>query len=189
AAWLGRLRLRGWAYGRGGGDDPRAGDYQARSPGELALIEAVSREMTESPDSTCLGSAGPHARHSPWSGARAPDVPGETVAATEGGSARYELLQEVGQGGIGVVFRGCDRLLGRELAVKVLREDYWDHPDARRRFIEEARVGSQLQHPAIVPVYELGWFSDRRPYFTMKLVKGHTLAALLRDRNNAGQDL
>jgi eukaryotic-like serine/threonine-protein kinase len=189
SALLRQLLLLDWDYRRRAGDDPRAGDYQVRFPGELALIEAVSREMTESPDSTCLGSAGPHARHSPCSGARAPDVPGEAVAATEGGSARYELLQELGQGGIGVVFRGCDRLLGRELAVKVLREDYWDHPDARRRFIEEARVGSQLQHPAIVPVYELGWFSDRRPYFTMKLVEGHTLAALLRDRNDAGQDL
>ena len=136
SALLRQLLLLDWDYRRRAGDDPRAGDYQVRFPGELALIEAVSREMTESPDSTCLGSAGPHARHSPWSGARAPDVPGETVAATEGGSARYELLQEVGQGGIGVVFRGCDRLLGRELAVKVLREDYWDHPDARRRFIE-----------------------------------------------------
>ena len=41
---------------------------------------------------------------------------------------------------------------------------YRDRPDARRRFVAEARVGSRLQHPAIVPVYELGWFDDRRPY-------------------------
>ena len=51
-----------------------------------------------------------------------------------------------------------------------------------RRFVEEAQIGGQLQHPGVVPVYELGTFGDRRPYFTMKLVKGQTLAALLKDR-------
>jgi serine/threonine-protein kinase len=87
-----------------------------------------------------------------------------------------------------VVYRGRDRHLGRELAIKVLRDDYRDRPEARRRFIAEARVGSQLQHPAIVPVYEQGQFADGRPYFTMKLVEGHTLAALLRDRADPGHD-
>src|SRR5262249_36653098 len=58
-----------------------------------------------------------------------------------------------------------------------------------RRFTEEARVGSRLQHPAIVPVYELGWFDDSRPYLTMKLVEGHTLSALLRNRHDPSQDL
>ena len=109
-------------------------------------------------------------------------LPEEAVS----GSARYELLQEVGHGGAGVVFRGRDRLLGRELAVKVLRDVHRRTPEIYRRFIEEARVGSRLQHPAIVPVYELGWFDDRRPYFTMKLVEGRTLAALLKDRSDPG---
>ena len=54
-----------------------------------------------------------------------------------------------------------------------------DKPELVRRFVEEAQIGGQLQHPGIVPVYELGTFADRRPYFTMKLVKGRTLAALL----------
>src|SRR5206468_3851941 len=64
-----------------------------------------------------------------------------------------------------------------------------DRADARRRFFTEARVGSQLQHPAIVPVYEVGRSGDGRPLFTMKLVEGRTLAALLRDRVDPGQDL
>ena len=54
-----------------------------------------------------------------------------------------------------------------------------DDPELVRRFVEEAQIGGQLQHPGIVPVYELGTFGDRRPFFTMKLVKGRTLAALL----------
>src|SRR6476660_3309321 len=51
-----------------------------------------------------------------------------------------------------------------------------------------ARIGSRLQHPAIVPVHELGWFADGRPYFTMKLVEGDTFAALLRGRPDPGHD-
>ncbi len=53
-----------------------------------------------------------------------------------------------------------------------------------QRFIEEAQIGGQLQHPGIAPVYELGQFADQRPYFTMKLVKGKTLAALLEARED-----
>ena len=60
-------------------------------------------------------------------------------------------------------------------------------PDLVRRFVEEAQIGGQLQHPGIVPVYELGTFADRRPFFTMKLVKGRTLAALLAERPIAGR--
>src|SRR5439155_12137203 len=55
-------------------------------------------------------------------------------------------------------------------------------------FLEEAQISGQLQHPGIVPVYELGAFADQRPYFTMKLVKGQTLATLLAQRGEPGQD-
>ena len=64
-----------------------------------------------------------------------------------------------------------------------------DKPELVRRFVEEAQIGGQLQHPGIVPVYELGAFADRRPYFTMKLVKGRTLAALLAERQSPAHDL
>ena len=74
-----------------------------------------------------------------------------------------------------------------ELAVKVLLESNQNHPAVVRRFIEEAQIGGQLQHPGIVPVYELGAFADRRPYFAMKLVKGQTLSALLAERCVSGQ--
>ena len=89
---------------------------------------------------------------------------------------RYELFGEIARGGMGAVLRGRDPDLGRDLAVKVLLESHEDKPEMVRRFVEEAQIGGQLQHPGIVPVYELGAFADRRPYFTMKLVKGRTLA-------------
>ena len=56
------------------------------------------------------------------------------------------------------------------------------NPELVRRFVEEAQIGGQLQHPGIVPVYELGTFPDRRPFFAMKLVKGRTLADCSADR-------
>ncbi len=102
---------------------------------------------------------------------------------------RYQLLGEIGHGGMGAVFKGRDPDLGRDLAVKVLLEEHQNVPDLVRRFIEEAQIGGQLQHPGIVPVYELGSFSDRRPYFTMRLVKGHTLATLMKERAGPAHDL
>ena len=62
-------------------------------------------------------------------------------------------------------------------------------PSMVRRFVEEAQIGGQLQHPGVVPVYELGTFGDARPYFAMKLVKGRTLAALLAERQGPADDL
>ncbi len=90
---------------------------------------------------------------------------------------------------MGAVLKGRDPDLGRDLAVKVLLEGHRGNPDLLRRFVEEAQIGGQLQHPGIVPVYELGTFADSRPYFTMKLVKGRTLAALLKDRPSPADDL
>ena len=101
---------------------------------------------------------------------------------------RYQFLGEVARGGMGAVLKGRDTDLGRDLAVKVLLEKHRDNPGLIRRFIEEAQIGGQLQHPGIVPVYELGCFDDRRPFFTMKLVKGHTLAALLEARRDPAHD-
>jgi serine/threonine-protein kinase len=101
---------------------------------------------------------------------------------------RHELLGEIGHGGMGIVHRGRDLDLDRELVVKVLRVQHQDNPDLRRRFLEEARIGGQLQHPGVVPVYAVGRFPDRRPYFTMKLVRGQTLAELLAGRSEPEQD-
>ena len=102
---------------------------------------------------------------------------------------RYQLFGEIARGGMGAVLKGRDADLGRDLAVKVLLEEHRDKPELTRRFVEEAQIGGQLQHPGIVPVYELGTFADRRPYFTMKLVKGRTLAALLSQRKDPRDDL
>jgi tetratricopeptide (TPR) repeat protein len=105
-----------------------------------------------------------------------------------GPTGRYQLHGEIARGGMGVVVRGRDVDLGRDLALKVLLGRHQKRPEMIERFVEEAQIGGQLQHPGIVPVYELGHFPGGRPYFTMKLVKGKTLAALLAARKDPGED-
>jgi serine/threonine-protein kinase len=100
---------------------------------------------------------------------------------------RYQLQGEIARGGMGAVLRGRDVDLGRDMAIKVLLKKHAHRPEVLRRFIEEAQIGGQLQHPGVVPVYDIGRFGDR-PFFTMKLVKGHTLAALLGERAEPGAD-
>ena len=87
-------------------------------------------------------------------------------------SIRYRIDGEIARGGMGAVLKGRDPDLDRDVALKVLLEDHRDNPEMICRFVEEAQIGGQLQHPGIVPIYELGTFADRRPFFSMKLVKG-----------------
>jgi hypothetical protein len=96
--------------------------------------------------------------------------------------SRYQLRGEIARGGMGAILKGRDTDLGRDIALKVLLDVHKDKPDVNQRFIEEARIGGQLQHPGIVPVYELGRFADGRPFISMKLVKGQTLSSLLAER-------
>ncbi len=102
--------------------------------------------------------------------------------------ARLQLLGELARGGMGAIIKGRDSDLGRDLAVKVLLEQHRENPDLIRRFVEEAQISGQLQHPGVVPVYELGTLADHRPYFAMKLVKGRTLAVLLEERAGPAED-
>lgn len=87
----------------------------------------------------------------------------------------------LGEGGVGAVHKGHGTDLGRDVAMKFLHERYANEPTILHRFVEEAQIGGQLQHPGIVPVYELG-ISAGRPFFTMKIVKGETLARKLSGR-------
>jgi serine/threonine protein kinase len=102
--------------------------------------------------------------------------------------ARLELLEEIARGGMGAILRGRDVDFGRDVAVKVLLEDHRGRPELAQRFLEEARIAGRLQHPGVVPVYALGRMPDGRPYFTMKLIKGRTLTALLAERKDPSSD-
>lgn len=101
--------------------------------------------------------------------ADAPDLPGD----------RYEVLERVARGGMGVVWRAHDRELARDVAVKVL-----DHPGpddaARARMLREARILARLEHPGIVPVHDAGTLPDGRTWYAMKLVAGTRLDEVAR---------
>jgi serine/threonine-protein kinase len=101
---------------------------------------------------------------------------------------RYRITGEIATGGVGSVFRAHDVDLGRDVAFKVLRDRHAGNADMIRRFLEEAQIGGQLQHPGIVSVHEMGLLAAARPYFTMKLVKGRTLASLLRERKDPTEE-
>src|SRR4051794_26966363 len=88
---------------------------------------------------------------------------------------RYAVVRLHAEGGLGQVFVAVDRDLNREVALKLIRPDRAVVPGSRRRFLKEAQVTGQLEHPNIVPVYELSRRGDGQPFYTMRLVRGQTL--------------
>jgi serine/threonine-protein kinase len=106
------------------------------------------------------------------------------VVAAEGdglelSGPRYAQKGLLGRGGMGEVFLCSDAVIGRQVAMKQILRGVDGEPDAHRRFLREARIQGQLEHPAIVPVYELSRGEDGRTYFTMKRVKGESLLEVL----------
>src|SRR5262245_38189725 len=117
-----------------------------------------------------------------------PTAPRSREGALPAQVGRYRVEGEIGRGGMGVVLRAHDPAFNRTLAVKVLlgRDD---RPDLARRFLEEAQVMGQLQHPGIPPVHDIGELPDGRPFFAMKLIKGRTLDDLLKERPDPTHEL
>ena len=93
----------------------------------------------------------------------------------------YELLECLGAGGTGVVYRARQKSLDREVAIKLLSAGPWASPDFIGRFQREAQSAARLQHPNIVAIYEIG-SCDELNYFSMALVHGPNLAQLLAER-------
>ena len=93
-------------------------------------------------------------------------------------AGEYELIEELAHGGMGVVYRARHRRLGRDAAVKMILGGRFSSAAARRRFTVEAEAAARLDHPAIVPVYEIGEEAGET-YFAMKLIEGESLAKAL----------
>jgi serine/threonine protein kinase len=100
---------------------------------------------------------------------------------------RYEIRKRLGEGGMGEVRLCRDRMIGREVAMKVVLPSMTGRGEIQARFVREARVQGQLEHPAIVPVHDFGVDSDGNAFFTMKRVRGVTLEDIL-DRLRRGDE-
>ena len=99
---------------------------------------------------------------------------------------RYRIVDLLGQGAMGVVYRGRDESLDRDVAVKVIRGESLDD-DSRAQFLKEARAAARLQHPGIVTVYELGEEMGM-PFLAMELLEGQDLQRALREGKLAGPE-
>jgi sugar lactone lactonase YvrE len=124
----------------------------------------------------------------------APAATGTTsrAALTREEPGRYDRKQELGRGGMGRVLVAVDRHLGREVALKELLA--MAHGDGASsagvaRFVREARVTGQLEHPSIVPVHELGQRADGTIYYTMKRIRGRSLASVLDEARSIDERL
>ncbi len=92
---------------------------------------------------------------------------------------KYRIEQLLGRGGMGAVYRARDVRLDRLVALKVVRAELLNDPEARHRFRREAQIVARLQHPSIVAVYDYGTFPDGGAYLVMELIRGEDLRHVL----------
>jgi serine/threonine protein kinase len=98
---------------------------------------------------------------------------------------RYHVIERIGRGGMGVVYRARDEAVGREVALKVLMADVEDDPDIRTRFYREAEAAARLSHPNIITIFDVGEDGERF-YIVMELLRGATLKDFLKQGEGAG---
>jgi serine/threonine protein kinase len=94
----------------------------------------------------------------------------------------YQVEMPLGEGGMGVVYRATHKVLGKGVAIKVLKDDLVDDEKHAARLLEEARNVARLKHPNIADVYDFGRTPDGHPYFVMELLEGLPLDRLIDDR-------
>jgi len=142
----------------------------------LSVLETLRRRDAEYPNvSTRIEALKKRANEEATTGALS------TTGALFGEGSRYEILAELGRGGMGVVSRARDLRLGRVVALKRLPDNLRNHPKAVQLFLREARSAAALNHPNIVTIYDAGQ-EDGILYITMELLEGTPLQEILKSR-------
>ncbi len=163
---------------------------RSRNPGESnGTNPSAPEKPLEDPEATLpdddpvrarwcitLGADAEHSTLDPGATYRPRSAPGAAPLDLDG----YALDEEVGRGGMGVVFRARQTCLGRDVALKMVRGE--EDAQTLRDFLSEARVTGRLEHPNIVPVHELGKLPGGEPFIAMKLVEGQSWSDALRAR-------
>ena len=167
AALLRELLLLELELARADGLLPASADYRSRFPGLTAAVDAAFIEA-EADAGTFAGATTLEGRS-----ASRPHVP-KARPVLPG----YEVLEELGRGGMGVVYRALEIRLKRIVALKMLRDDGHSSPELLARFRGEAETVARLQHPNVVRIHAVGEH-DGQPYFEMEYVGGGSLAARL----------
>jgi len=137
---------------------------------EARLAKAKARLASQSREATIAGA-----------GAGAASAQDEAVLASRTQPSRYQIVGELGRGGMGIVYKAHDTVLDRLVAYKVLPDSLKENPQALRNFLREAKSAAQLNHPNIVTVYDAGE-QDGRYYIAMEFVDGNTLKEIVRRR-------
>jgi len=137
-------------------------DRDPTFPGVASRIEGLRKKLSQSERSR---------RDTPFDA-----TPGATAFIDQ---ARYEILEEIGRGGMGLVYRARDRRLGREVALKRMPENLHDHPAAISLFLREAQAAARMNHPNIVTLYDADQ-EQGQLFITMELLEGLPLNSLLK---------
>ena len=109
-----------------------------------------------------------------------PAGPAPAPSHLEGRVGRYELVEALGKGAMGVVYHARDPLLDRDVALKVMLPQIAGEPEQKHRFEREARAAAKLVHPNVVTVFDFGYHTDGSPYIAMELLRGQDLLQAMR---------
>src|SRR5262245_6903982 len=176
-------------YRRRAGEVPTVGDYAKHFPDASALWSEVFPEDGDIPRASGADNTTDAAEHTgPYpkpvsldSSQARPDEadqsgPAPASSSDTSSASRFRVRRFHAKGGLGEVFVAEDVELHREVALKQIQRDFTAHEQSRARFVLEAEITGNLEHPGIVPVYGLGTYPDSRPYYAMRFIRGQTLS-------------
>ena len=171
--------LESWIVERGIADSDDIERIRRAASRTLCIDSGTPASCEVDSDSTRNMGASSHGsehRSSAWKSRRATTGTDVEYHGTPGTASRYDWIEQFAQGGLGAVWKAHDKNLDRSVAVKELLPGSVASPGIISRFVDEATITGQLEHPGIVPIYEFGFKDDGCPYYAMKLLDGETLA-------------